>query len=70
MGVTPGENPFVTVYQFMDLGVVISKNFKWKDYILKAIRKSIKVFQVIRRVIPFSLSIEKKLLLSKTLILG
>ena len=65
-----GENPFVLVDQILDLGVLISKDLKWKDHILKAIQKSIKVFQFIRRALPFSLSIEKKLMLYKTLVLS
>ena len=48
----------------------MSKDLKWKDHNLKAIQKGIKVFQFIRRVLPFSLSIGMKLLLYKTLVLS
>ena len=65
-----GENPFISVDQILDLGVLISKDLKWKDHILKAIQKGIKVFQLVRRVLPFSLSTGKKLMLYKTLVLS
>ena len=65
-----GGNPFISVDQILDLGVLISKDLKWKDHILKAIQKGIKVFQFIRRVLPFSLSTGKKLMLYKTLVLS
>ena len=64
-----GEYPFIYVDQILDLGVLISKDLKWKDHILKGIQKAIKVFQFIRRVLPFSVSIGKKLMMYKTLVL-
>ena len=65
-----GENPFISVDRILDLGVLISKDLKWKNHILKAIQKGIKVFQFIIRVLPFSLSTGKKLMLYKTLVLS
>ena len=65
-----GEYPFISVDQILDLGVLVSKDLKWKDLILKAIQKGIKVFQFIRRVLPFSLSTGKKLMLYKSLVLS
>ena len=58
----PGENPFIPVNHILDLGVLISKDSKWKGHILKARQKGIKVLRFDRRVLPFSLSIGKKLM--------
>ena len=62
--------PFISLDQILGLGVLISNDSKWKDHIFKAIQKGIKVFQFSTRVLPFSFSTGKKLMLYETLVLS
>ena len=65
-----GNTQLPTVESVLDLGITITSDLKWETHINLRLSKCLKIFNFLRRSVPFGVSIARKKLLYQSLVLS